>query len=64
VPDCGDGKKYGLETCDDGSDDGEGCASGCTGVNPLFTCTAGSTTSAAICTPKCGDGKVVSLTSG
>jgi len=50
---------FGIEVCDDGLDDGEGCVTGCSGVNPLYLCTLGTTTTSSICTPKCGDGKVV-----
>lgn len=48
------------ETCDDGNAlDGEGCNSNCVGAMPGWSCTAGSTISPSVCTPICGDGKVV-----
>ena len=56
---CGDGKVMGSETCDDGSNDGIGCASGCMGVAVGYTCTAGSTTTASVCTPLCGDSIII-----
>lgn len=37
---------------------------GCKGVNSLYDCIQGSQFSAAVCKPKCGDGKVVSINPG
>ncbi len=55
---CGDGLRV-LEECDDDDrDDGDGCSSTCT-VEPLWSCTGGSPSSKDICTPICGDMKVV-----
>lgn len=48
--------RKGTETCDDGSDDDIGCALGCLGVNPLYTC---SYVNPHVCVPKCGDGIVI-----
>jgi len=59
VEDCGDGLTYGIEICDDDSDDNVGCLTGCTGVNPLYNCTLGTNMTAAVCNFKCGDGKVL-----
>lgn len=60
---CGDGFVYAPEVCDDGNDtDGKGCSTGCSGVNPLYSCvtdTVTPTTPASICKPFCGDGKVL-----
>lgn len=35
---CGDSMRYGNEICDDGNDDGEGCATGCLAISPLYNC--------------------------
>ena len=58
-PICGDGYVIAPEICDDGTDDGIGCAQGCLGVNPLYTCTPGSVTGPSVCTPICGDGIII-----
>ena len=52
---CGDSKVIGTETCDDGTNDGVGCAVGCLGVASGYSCTAGSPTSASVCTLLCGN---------
>lgn len=36
---CGDGILVDPETCDDQSDNGEGCSAGCSGEAPGWTCT-------------------------
>ena len=37
--DCGDGRKVGVETCDDGvAGDGQGCLSDCSGVESGWEC--------------------------
>ena len=54
-PICGDGFMISPETCDDGSNDGIGCAIGCIGVSPGYTCTGGSPTSATVCNSLCGN---------
>ena len=54
---CGDGLLYpGIEVCDDGSDDGEGCSIGCMGVNPAWICTGGDLVFPTTCNPRCNDG--------
>ena len=45
------------EDCDDGSDDNDGCATGCVGEAPGFSCSLG--TEPTTCTFICGDGLVV-----
>ena len=57
---CGDGKVLGAETCDDGSNDGVGCALGCMGNATGWKCTGGGPTSASTCNPICGDGILIS----
>lgn len=60
---CGDGKvvsSYG-EICDDGSNDGFGCNSNCTGSEVNYTCTGGDLNSPSICKEFCGDGIVLSI---
>jgi len=48
------------ENCDDGSDNTEGCKIGCkTGSLSTWICTGGDYTSASICSPNCGDSKIV-----
>ena len=44
------------ELCDDGSNDNLGCSTDCLDINPKWTCSPGSPTSASICSPYCGDG--------
>lgn len=44
------------ETCDDGSNDGLGCNTGCIGFLSTWICSGGNLTSPSICTPNCGDG--------
>ena len=51
---CSDGKVQGTEICDDGGLGG--CKSDCSGPNPGFSCSAGSFSSASICSSVCGDG--------
>lgn len=59
-PICGDGLVLGDETCDDGSNDGIGCAYGCIGNATGWNCTGGGPTSASICKTICGDGILIS----
>ena len=59
---CGDGLVLGTENCDDGSDDLNGCYTGChSGSWPTWVCTGGSPTSATICVPLCGDDVCVGI---
>ena len=50
---CSNSLVEGTETCDDGTNDGLGCAVGCTSVNPSYTCTG---TAPTVCTLNCGNG--------
>ena len=44
------------ENCDDGSNDGLGCAIGCdSGAAVGYTCVGGNSTAPTICNPICGD---------
>ena len=52
---CGDAKVIGTEVCDDGTNDGIGCAVGCLGAALDWSCTSGSTTSPSVCTSLCGN---------
>lgn len=52
---CGDGYMVVNETCDDGSNDGNGCLTGCLGVANGWECNHTSGASSA-CAPICGDG--------
>ena len=52
----GDGSILGLEVCDDGSDDGIGCALGGLGPAEGFTCNS---TSTSVCENIYGDGITV-----
>jgi cysteine-rich repeat protein len=57
---CGDGKRAGIEECDDGgSVPGDGCSAACT-VECGFNCTGGSPTTADTCQSSCGDGELAS----
>ena len=50
-PHCGDSKRAGSETCDDGNtNDGGGCSSSCTSVESSWVWSGGSTTSSDTCT--------------
>lgn len=60
TPICGDGFVNSPEICDDGSNDGIGCATGCTGNGSGYVCSGGSSTTASTCSVKCGDGIVIS----
>lgn len=50
---CGDAKMALNEGCDDGSNDGIGCASSCTGPAPGYFCSGNNPT---VCTSTCGNG--------
>jgi len=56
VPICGDSKVVGSEVCDDGTDDGKGCAIGCKGITPGYECTLGTSISPSECSEVCKDG--------
>ena len=56
---CGDGVLTDAETCDDGSDDQEGCNSTCSGVEVGWTCEYQQGKPDAVCKEVCGDGLVV-----
>lgn len=61
-PRCGDGKVISPETCDDGNNaDSKGCRNNCMGALPGWTCTAGSSTTASVCTSVCGNGIIANL---
>lgn len=50
----------GPETCDDGTDNNEGCSSGCvSGSLATWICSGGSPYNPTICTPNCTDGILV-----
>lgn len=55
MPICGDGLVIPPETCDDGTNNGIGCAIGCLGIAPGYSCSGGSLTSATICNSLCGN---------
>ncbi|CAI2375823.1 unnamed protein product [Moneuplotes crassus] len=58
---CGDGRRFNsLATyCDDNNtDDDDGCSSTCA-IENGYSCTGGSSTQKDVCTPICGDGKVI-----
>lgn len=58
LPVCGDGLQYSpYEICDDGPKDAadSGCMTDCTVIKPGYVCTTGSSTSATVCSVKCGD---------
>ena len=50
---CSNSLVEGTETCDDGSNDGLGCAVGCTATNASYTCTGTAPTN---CILNCGNG--------
>lgn len=48
------------EICDDDNfTDNKGCKSDCSGTLDLWNCTGGNSSSPSICTPFCGDGKLI-----
>lgn len=49
VTSCGDGKRAGAELCDDGSNDGVGCAFGCAGWATGYSCAGGTPTTPDVC---------------
>ena len=55
TPRCGDGIRRGIEVCDDGITDINGCNSACSGTRTGWTCSGGSLTTADICVSTCGD---------
>eukprot|EP00656_Telonema_subtile_P024346 TRINITY_DN2647_c0_g1_i3.p1 TRINITY_DN2647_c0_g1~~TRINITY_DN2647_c0_g1_i3.p1 ORF type:complete len:513 (+),score=129.65 TRINITY_DN2647_c0_g1_i3:287-1825(+) len=56
---CGDGKRFGTESCDDfNAVDGDGCDSSCA-VEEGWQCEGGSWTQQDTCAPRCGDGIVM-----
>lgn len=56
--DCGDGRRYSPEACDDGgTSNGNGCSSTCT-VESGWTC-SGAPATLSTCSPVCGDGQLL-----
>ena len=53
---CGDGKVAAMETCDDGTNDENGCTENCKGVRDGWSCTGGDVSSSTTCSELCGDG--------
>ena len=53
---CGDGLIVGSEVCDDGSQNGEGCNSSCSGPESGWSCSYGNFPFDAVCSEICGDG--------
>ena len=53
---CGDGKVSEAETCDDGTNDDQGCTGNCKGIREGYDCQGGDLNSATICKEICGDG--------
>ena len=47
-----------IETCDDGSNNGDGCLIGCSGVADGWECTHTQGLNS-VCTPICGDGQLL-----
>ena len=45
----------GVEICDDGTQDDQGCNADCSGDHPDWICTG---TLSSVCEPKCGDLKI------
>lgn len=60
IPVCGDGRVFSPETCDDGSQNNEGCNSSCSGAIFGWNCVGGAETSPSVCVTVCGDGLRVS----
>lgn len=56
APICNDGYVVGIETCDDGTNNGEGCNAACNGNVTGWNCTGGGPFLATTCLPICGDG--------
>lgn len=50
---CGDGKRQGGETCDDGLNDKVGCNSSCTGTVKGWSCWGGDSTQRDVCVMTC-----------